>query len=185
MFSHKLAKEWMLQKPKNLGTSNFEILSNSGRRLISKFEGVIGYPSICKWLGGGLKQIAETLQTSNGPISSVRKMVGWGGPLKTCVIGRNMEGRVLPYANELGSAYFDKNNPIAAPYFTQEVLEDISKLNRDWGNNWPKNIILGSKLYKANQQFILDLKKMGYTFIDLGGSAGSEFYDMEIKEIFN
>jgi hypothetical protein len=43
-------------------------LSNSGRRLISKFEGVIGYPSICKWLGGGLKQIAETLQTSNGPL---------------------------------------------------------------------------------------------------------------------
>jgi hypothetical protein len=32
----------MLQKPKNLGASNFEILSNSGRRLISKFEGVIG-----------------------------------------------------------------------------------------------------------------------------------------------
>jgi len=25
---------------------------------------------------------------------------------------------------------------------------------------------------------------MGYTFVDLGGSAGSEFYDMEIKEIF-
>jgi|688.fasta_scaffold03506_23 hypothetical protein len=68
MFSHKLAKEWMLQKPKNLGASNFEILSNSGRRLISKFEVVIGYPSICKWLGGGLKQIAETLQTSNGPL---------------------------------------------------------------------------------------------------------------------
>jgi hypothetical protein len=29
------------------------------------------------------------------------------------------------------------------------------------------------------------LKRMGYTFVDLGGSAGSEFYDMEIKEIFN
>jgi hypothetical protein len=111
-------------------------------------------------------------------------MVGWGGPLKTCVIGRNMEGRVIPYANELGSAYFDKNNPIAAPYFTQEVLDNIRDLNRDHGYNWPMNVVLSSKLYKANQQFILDLKKMGYTFIDLGGSAGSEFYDMEIKEIF-
>jgi hypothetical protein len=48
-------------------------------------------------------------------------MVGWGGPLKTCVSGRNMEGRVIPYANELGSAYFDKNNPPIKPRFTPDL----------------------------------------------------------------
>jgi len=84
-------------------------------------------------------------------------MVGWGGPLNTCVIGRNMEGRVIPYANELGSAYFDKNNPIAAPYFTQEVLEDISKLNRDWGNNWPKN---KKRLLDTTIKFITKLDRI-------------------------
>jgi hypothetical protein len=26
---------------------------------------------------------------------------------------------------------------------------------------------------------------MGYTFIDLGGPSGSDFYNMEIKEIFD
>jgi hypothetical protein len=37
------------------------------------------------------------------------------------------------------------------------------------------NVVFSSKLFKVNQQFIIDLKKLGYTFIDLGGPSGSDF----------
>jgi hypothetical protein len=168
-----------------LVSEKFGTLSNLGKKLVTKFDGVIGYASICKWLGGGISNVSESLLTNKGIIASSRKIIGWGGPDKVAVIGRYMEDRVIPYANKMGAAYFDKNNPIAAPYFTQEVLDNIRDLNRDHGNNWPINVVLSSKLYKANQQFILDLKKMGYTFIDLGGPSGSDFYNMEIKEIFD
>jgi len=47
------------------------------------------------------------------------------------------------------------------------------------------NIVFSLKLFKINQQFIIDLKRLGYTFIDLGGPSGSDFYNMEIREIFD
>lgn len=123
----------------DLIADKFANIGNLGRRLITKFEGIFSYETICRWLGGGISNVSESLLTNKGIIASTRKIIGWGGPDKVAVIGRYMEDRVIPYANKMGAAYFDKNNPIAAPFFTQEVLEDISKLNRDWGNNWPKN----------------------------------------------
>jgi hypothetical protein len=135
-------------------------------------------------LGGGISNVSESLLTSKGIITSTRKIIGWGGPSKVAVIGRNMEDRVIPYANKIGAVFFDVNNPLAAPYFTIDVKNEIINLNNQYGSKWPMNVVFSSKLFSANQQFILDLKKQGYTFIDLGGPSGSEFYDMEIKEIF-
>jgi hypothetical protein len=167
-----------------LVSEKFGTLSNLGKKLVTKFNGVIGYASICKWLGGGIRNVSESLLTNKGIIASTRKVIGWGGTDKVAVIGRYMEDRVIPYANKMGATFFDVNNPLAAPYFTIDVKNEIINLNNQHGPKWPINVVLGSKLYKANQQFILDLKKQGYTFIDLGGPSGSEFYDMEIKEIF-
>lgn len=169
----------------DLITDKFANIGNLGRRLITKFGGIFSYGTVCRWLGGGISNVSESLLTNKGIIASTRKIIGWGGPDKVAVIGRYMEDRVIPYANKMGAAFFDVNNPLAAPYFTQEVLTEIAQFNRAYGFNWPMNVVFSSKLFKANQQFILDLKKQGYTFIDLGGPSGSEFYDMEIKEIFD
>ena len=168
----------------DLVASKFGTLSNLGRKLVTKFEGIFPYGTICKWLGGGISNVSESLLTSRGLIASTKKMVGWGGLDKVAVIGRNMKERVIPFAEKMGAVFFDQSNPMAAPYYTKEVLEEVTDFNGRYGNNWPIDVILNSKLFNANQQFIRDLKKMGYTFVDLGGSAGSEFYDMEIKEIF-
>ena len=38
--------------------------------------------------------------------------------------GRNMKDRVAPYGEAANAAFFDKSNPLAAPYFTQAVKDD-------------------------------------------------------------
>lgn len=157
-----------------------------GKGLLNKFG--ISYKTATGWLGGGLENVAETLSTSNGAISSIKKMVGWGTG-KTCIVGRNMSGRVIPYAQAAGAIFFDKSNPLAAPYITAAVEAEWSNLINQYGTNIPYTIVKGSLWFKANKQFIEDLKIQGYTFIDLGHAgfppSNSAFYDMELNEIFD
>ncbi|TAE72131.1 MAG: hypothetical protein EAY68_01415 [Bacteroidetes bacterium] len=160
-------------------------LAKLGKGLVTKFN--VPYKTVTKWLGGGLQEISETLVTSAGSVSSVKKMVGFS-PGNVCVIGRNMAGRVKPYAEAGSSIIFDRDNPLAAPYFKPEIDAEWSDLLSIYNNNIPYAVAKASKLYQANRQFIRDLKAKGYTFIDLGHGGlpegSSAFYDMELKEIF-
>jgi hypothetical protein len=139
-------------------------------------------------MGGGLKTVSRTLSTSVGPISSVREIVGFASG-KYCVIGRNMVGRVKPFADAMpGSVIFDESNPIAKSYFTPELNAQRIEFDRIYGYPWPDQVAKSSLLYKANEKFIKDLKAQGYTFIDLGSGNATQksvFYDLELDEIFN
>lgn len=157
-----------------------------GKGLLNKFG--VHYKTVTSWLGGGLKNIPITLNTSAGWISSVREMTGFT-PGKVCVIGRNMSDRVKPFANATqGSIIFDRTNPVAASFFNSDVINDIDRLNQLYPNGWPYNVAKNSLLYKANKEFIKKLKSEGYTFIDLGHGGfppgTSAFYDLELEEIF-
>lgn len=95
---------------------------------------------MCKWLGGGLVNVGETIVTNAGTIHSVRKMVGWA-PGKVCIIGRNMGGRVKPVAQSMNAVYFDELNPIAKPYFTDAVKDNWIDLINIHGNPLSYNIV--------------------------------------------
>lgn len=168
--------------------TKFGSVSRFGSLLVTKLGNYFPYKTICKWLGGGLSNVVESLSTSHGVISSVKTMVGFN-PGKVCVIGRNMTNRVKPFAEAKGptTAIFDANNIIGKDFITPTVQAEWNALKAQYGNNIPRTEILASKMYKANQDFIEYLKSEGYTFIDLGTGGATDysaFYSMEINKIF-
>ncbi len=99
-----------------------------------------------------------------------------------------MQGRVRPFAEgKPGSVFFDESCPIASPYFTSDVVSEWNTFLQQYNNNIPYDVVKGSKMFRANQKFIRDLKLQGYTFIDCGDgglTSPSAFYDFELSEIF-
>jgi hypothetical protein len=167
--------------------TKFGSVSRFGSLLVTKMGNYFPYKTICKWLGGGLSNVVETLTTTHGVISSVKTMVGFN-PGKVCVIGRNMKDRVIPFAEVKAAIYFDEKNSIAKQFITPDVQAEWNALKAKYGNNIPKVEQLASKMYRANQDFIEYLKSEGYTFIDLGTGGATDFsvfYSMEISKIFD
>ncbi len=167
--------------------TKFGSVKNFGSLLVTKMGSHFPYSTICKWLGGGLSNVVETLSTSHGVISSVKTMVGFNTG-KICIIGRKMATRVKPFAEVKGSVIFDKDDPIGKNFITSDVQSQWNALKAQYGDNIPPKEMLASKMYKANQDFIDFLKSEGYTFIDLGDGGATDlsvFYIMEIGKIFN
>jgi hypothetical protein len=170
--------------------SKFGSIKSFGSSLVTKMGSHFQYNTICKWLGGGLSNVVETLSTSHGVISSVKTMVGFSPANQVCVIGRNMANRVKPFAQTKNAVYFDKSCPLALPYITPQVEADLAtRVAANGGNPLSFKQAQESLMYKANEKFIADLKDQGYTFIDLGDAGfapnSSAFYFMEISSIFN
>ncbi len=154
----------------DLIADKFANIGNLGRRLITKFEGIFSYETICRWLGGGLKIINKSITHNGQAITASRMMKGFADN-KVAVIGRNMKERVMPFANSL-------SNDLGVPVLT-----------------WPGfNAALSDAQNLANNQaWIKSLKVQGYTFYDVGldpyfTSRGNFdeglFYSMELNEIF-
>jgi hypothetical protein len=154
----------------DLIADKFANIGNLGRRLITKFEGIFSYETICRWLGGGLKIINKSITHNGQAITASRMMKGFADN-KIAVIGRNMKERVMPFANSL-------SNDLGVPVLT-----------------WPGfNAALSDAQNLANNQaWIKSLKVQGYTFYDVGldpyfTSRGNFdeglFYSMELNEIF-
>lgn len=167
--------------------TKFGSVKNFGSLLVTKMGSYFPYKTICKWLGGGLSNVVETLSTTHGVISSVKTMVGFN-PNKICIVGRKMTTRVIPFANAKGAVFFDEQNVLARQFITPDVQTQFNALKAQYGSNIPRTELLASKMYKANQDFIEFLKSEGYTFIDLGSGGATDlsvFYSMEIDKIFN
>lgn len=149
-------------------------LPKIGKGLLNKFG--VHYKTVARWLGGGLKQINKSFVHNGQTITALRMMEGFSQD-KVAVIGRNMNGRVNPFANKL-------SNELGIPVLTwrgfNENLSDATNLanNRAW---------------------IKSLKEQGYTFYDIGldpsytsgqltggvpDFSEGPFYSMELDEIF-
>jgi hypothetical protein len=153
-----------------LVSEKFGTLSNLGKKLVTKFDGVIGYASICKWLGGGLKQINKSFNHTlgNGQVVTItanKVMKGWD-PQKIAVIGRSQDERVVPFAIKLSN----------------ELGIHVHQI-KEW-QGWSSNLTI-----EQNKQWIQKLKNEGYTIYDIGtdpryGNDKGPFYGMEFDEIF-
>lgn len=113
------------------------------------------YGSAMKMMGGGMKAINMDI---NG-ITATRMMQGWAKG-KTAVIGRDMDNRVIPFANGIGADYW---------------------------KGWDPNLSDAENLVN-NQKWIQGLKEEGYTIYDIGTGPKSnekgDFYGMETSEVF-
>jgi len=115
----------------------------------------MSYGNVMGMMGGGIKSINKTV---NG-VTSTRMMQGWAKG-KIAVIGRDMDNRVIPFADGMGAEYWKGWNP---------KLSDAENLTN-------------------NKAWVQGLKEQGYTIYDIGTGPKSNqkgaFYGMETKEIF-
>ncbi|MCA6423936.1 MAG: hypothetical protein IM568_14145, partial [Flavobacterium sp.] len=154
----------------DLVASKFGTLNNLGRKLVTKFEGIFSYGTICRWLGGGLQQINKSFNHTlgNGQVITItanKVMKGWD-PQKIAVIGRSQEERVVAFANKLSN----------------ELGIHVHQI-KEWPG-WNSNLTV-----EQNKQWIQKLKSEGYTIYDIGtdpryGDDKGLFYGMEYEEIF-
>ncbi len=147
-------------------------LSNVAKKLVA--QGNIPYHRICRLLGGaGLQAINKSYSHSaayGGTITAARKISSWGTN-KIAVIGRNMDDRVEPFAQNL-------SNELGIPVATI----------KQW-SGWNSNLTL-----EQNRQWVRELKEQGYTIYDvgldpyytnvLGDYSPGSFYSMELDELF-
>ena len=122
---------------------------------------------------------------------------------KIFVIGTDMNGRIVPFAEalekqgykvELFSAKY-QTKPIiieGKSYTWQQIMDDWAEMMEInyRGQSWvpytdPNALrnIRGTLMYRANEQFIQRALREG-TIIDIGRTYDSHFYDMEILNVF-
>ncbi len=150
-------------------------LPNIGKGLLNKFG--IHYKTVASWLGGGLEEINKTFSHASaygGTITATKTMKGFAEN-KVVVIGRNMDSRVVPFAQNL----------------SQELGFNVVTI-KQW-SSWSQNLTV-----EQNNDWIQLMKNEGYTFYDIGldprytsGAATGTpdlsegaFYSMELNEIF-
>lgn len=150
-------------------------LPKVGKGLLNKFD--VHYKTVASWLGGGLQQISKTFSHASaygGTINASRVMKGFGEN-KVVVIGRNMDDRVVPFAE----------------YLSQELGYNVVTIKQWIG--WNSNLTV-----EQNRTWVQQLKNEGYTFYDIGldpqftsGHATGtpnfnegDWYSMELNEIF-
>lgn len=142
-------------------------LPKIGKGLLNKFE--IHYKTVASWLGGGLQQINKSFTHNGQTITASRIMKGFAEN-KVVVIGRNMDDRVVPFAQKL----------------SQELGFNVVTI-KQW-SSWNPNLTV-----EQNKAWLQQLKNEGYTFYDIGldpsfTSTGNlsegPFYSMELNEIF-
>lgn len=146
-----------------------------GKGLLNKFD--IHYKTACSWLGGGIQQVNKTFSHASaygGNITATKIMKGFADN-KVVVIGRNMDDRVVPFAQKL----------------SQELGFNVVTI-KQW-SGWNPNLTV-----EQNRAWLQQLKNEGYTFYDIGldprftsGAATGTpdftegpFYSMELNEIF-
>lgn len=138
-----------------------------GKGLLTKFG--IHYKTVTSWLGGGLQQINKSFVHNGQTITASRVMKGFAEN-KVVVIGRNMDDRVVPFAQKL----------------SQELGINVVTI-KQW-SGWNPNLTV-----EQNKAWLQQLKNEGYTFYDIGldpsfTSIGNfsegPFYSMELNEIF-
>ena len=138
-----------------------------GKGLLNKFG--IHYKTVASWLGGGLQQINKSFTHNGQTITASRIMKGFADK-KVVVIGRNMDDRVVPFAEKL----------------SQELGFNVVTI-KQW-SGWNPNLTV-----EQNKAWLQQLKNEGYTFYDIGldpsfTATGNflqgPFYSMELNEIF-
>jgi hypothetical protein len=137
-----------------------------------------------------------------GRIKIVRIKHGTNG--KVFVIGTDMTNRIEPFASALEKQGYEVELFNAKYQNKSFVIEGKShtweEINNEWSamleNKYPTqsfvpyndpNALSNIKetlLYKANQQVIRKARDEGYTFLDIGKTYDSHFYDMELLDIF-
>ena len=142
-------------------------LPKIGKGLLNKFG--IHYKTVASWLGGGLQQINKSFTHNGQTITASRIMKGFADK-KVVVIGRNMDDRVVPFAEKL----------------SQELGFNVVTI-KQW-SGWNPNLTV-----EQNKAWLQQLKNEGYTFYDIGldpsfTATGNflqgPFYSMELNEIF-
>jgi len=140
--------------------------------LVTKLDNYFPYRTVTRWLGGGLQAINKSFSISSahgGVVTATQVMRGWGTN-KVVVIGRNMDDRVVPYAQKL----------------SQELGFNVVTI-KQWGG------FNASLTVEQNRQWVKLLKAEGYTIYDvgldpqytqLGNFDEGPYYGMELDELF-
>ncbi|TAJ54350.1 MAG: hypothetical protein EPO58_08840 [Chitinophagaceae bacterium] len=154
--------------------SKFGSVQAFGKALMTRLDNYVPYNKICKWLGGGLQNIAKSYYNSSTGkyVTAARKMQGWADK-KIVVIGRNQADRVNFFRDQLKS----------------ELGSDYTVITFN-----ANPTATADQIFQDNANFIKYYKSEGYTFYDVGLDPSfpvtntdadfGPYYLMEVLEVF-